>query len=107
MQQKNVKLFYSILDDVTCLAHDMSRVAESLTDRFLTVKDLITKIRKCLCKLQLEFSFIKKNVQILLYRPKNTTLFYTTDYDALKSVIGDFIDPTSSALLKTKKRSKN
>lgn len=78
----------------------MSKVAESLKDQFHALNDLISNVKKCLCKLPLEFinywskwnktQFYKSKFSDLVLPPQTVvTLFYATNYNALKSVIED------------------
>lgn len=66
------------------------------------VQLLFSNVANWLCKLQFEFSFIKKYIPVL-HAECNLILPH---YGAIKSIIEDLADQTSSALLKTKSCSK-
>ena len=110
---QNLKIFYSNLIHVTCLAHGLNLVAEEIRRNFPHVNDLINNVKKV---------FIKSPVRVQLYKERlgniplpplpvvtrwgtwlEAAFFYEEHFEEIKSLITELTDSTSAALEECKR----
>lgn len=109
---QNLKIFYSNLFHVTCLAHGINRVAECIRDQFPLVNDLINQAKKVFLKAPSRVQFYKENCPNTQLPPQPVitrwgtwlaaAIFYAENYELVKKVIEDLNDSSSAALINAK-----
>ncbi|CAH1103179.1 unnamed protein product [Psylliodes chrysocephalus] len=114
---QNLKKFYSDMLHVTCLAHEINRVAECIREAFPLVNDMINFVKKLFLKAPIRIQLYKEKCPNISLPPQpvitrwgtwlDAAMFYADNYETVKSVIDDLTDSSSSALMSSKKLFKN
>lgn len=99
---QNLKIFYENLIHVTCLAHGLNRVAETIRVSFPLVNDLISNVKKIFIKAPLRVQFYKANLPGVPLPPEpvvtrwgtwiRAAIFYADNFQKLKDLISQMSD---------------
>lgn len=108
----SLKIFFPNLIHLTCLAHGINRVGETIRERYKTVNSLISNMKKLFIKAPLRVQRYKENFPNLLLPPEpvitrwgtwiNAAVFYADNFQDLKKFIADF-DADCAAIVECKK----
>lgn len=102
---QNLKIFYSNLIHVTCLAHEVNRIAEEIRNEFLDINRLVNKTKKVFIKVPLQVQYYKDKLPELPLLPQpvitrwgtwlDATLFYAENFEKIKEIVFSFSDDSA------------
>jgi|UniRef100_A0A2S2Q283 hypothetical protein len=103
---QNLKPFYSNLVHVTCVAHDIHRIAEKIIDSFRDINDLIYNGKKVFSKAPYRIQLYKEMLPNTPLPPKpiitrwvtwlESAFFYADHFEEFKNVIENLEDDAKS-----------
>ncbi|XP_029679637.1 uncharacterized protein LOC115245458 [Formica exsecta] len=94
---QNLKIFYENLIHVSCLAHDLNRVAEEIRNQFPLINDLIKNVKKTFLKASLRVQLYKEQLPNTPLPPEpiitrwdtwlTAAIFYADNYNPIMNII--------------------
>lgn len=99
---RTIKIFYPKLIHLTCLAHGINRVAETIRSSYPEIDKLIANIKKNFVKSPSRINFFKEKTSGLALPPQpiitrwgtwfEASFYYAKNFEAIKEII-DQLDP--------------
>lgn len=109
-----LKVFYPNMVHVTCLAHGLHRVAETIRDSFPDVDKLVSSVKKVFVKCPSRVHIYKVKTGGLALPPEpiltrwgtwlHAVKFYAENWAAVKSVVESFADEDAKSIVEAKKK---
>lgn len=109
---EGIKLFYSKIIHVTCLAHGFHRIAETIRLEFSKVDKLILNIKKVFSKAPYRIQYFKTIAPFLPLPPEpvltrwgtwiKAANYYCEHFETIKSIINNFDDDDAVSIKKAK-----
>lgn len=106
---KALKVFYPNLVHVTCLAHALHRVAESIRDASTITNSLVSNVRKIFVKAPTRVQLYKERYPDIRLPPEpiltrwgtwlDAAMFYAEHFEKIKSVVMD-LDPSEALAIR-------
>jgi hypothetical protein len=94
---KGIKIMYSKMEYVTCLAHGLHSIVEEVCKYFPKVDQLISNVKKCFLKCPARIQFFRKKAPNISLPPQtvltrwgtwlNAANYYCEHFETLKEII--------------------